>query len=157
MKFSEIVHRLNGVSCPVFGVSWTPTASDVQVARRIIRFLEDRRVLYNDYEWEVPEHCIQSVLEIRRFLTTELGNLKEGSGLVAQIRSMRAACRKFLDDLAHETGPRGRHRFSSPHKLDTALGELRSSFGAVIAPLAVQYGIDVEDELATILPAEDVD
>jgi len=38
-----------------------------------------------------------------------------------------------------------------------ALGELRSSFGLSVASLAVQYGIDVEDELATILPAEDVD
>ncbi len=100
MKFTEIISRLNGVSCPVFGVSWTPGAPDVSVARRIIRFLEDRRVLYNDFAWEVPDQCIQSALEIRKFLTTELGNLKEGSELVSPMRSMRAACRKFLNEMA---------------------------------------------------------
>jgi hypothetical protein len=36
-----------------------------------------------------------------------------------------------------------------------ALGELRATFGVQIAALAVAYGIDVEDELASILPVED--
>jgi hypothetical protein len=157
MKFTEIIARLNGVSCPVFGVSWTPSAPDVFVARRIIRFLEDRRVLYNDFAWEVPDQCIQSALEIRKFLTTELGNLKDGSELASPMRSMRAACRKFLNDMHHEFGMRTRPRFGNNYDFYTALGELRSSFGLNVASLAVQYGIDVEDELATILPVEDVD
>lgn len=42
------------------------------VARRVIRFLEDQRVLYNPSELEQPDHCVQSVLDIRRFLTAEL-------------------------------------------------------------------------------------
>jgi hypothetical protein len=36
-----------------------------------------------------------------------------------------------------------------------ALGELRAIFGVQIAQLAVKYGIDVEEELASILPIED--
>ncbi len=157
MKFTEIIGRLNGLSCPVFGVSWTPTAPDVSVARRVIRFLEDRRVLYNDFAWEVPDQCTQSALEIRKFLTTELGNLKDGSELAAPMKSMRAACRKFLNDMHYEFGMRTRPRFGNHYDFNTALGELRSSFGLSVASLAVQYGIDVEDELATILPNEDVD
>jgi hypothetical protein len=43
------------------------------VARRVISYLEDRRVLYNPTELEVPQHCIQSVLDIRHFLSHELG------------------------------------------------------------------------------------
>ena len=157
MKFTEIISRLNGVTCPVFGVSWTPSPPDVSVARRIIRFLEDRRVLYNDYAWEVPDQCTQSALEIRKFLTTELGNLKEGSELVSPMKSMRAACRKFLDQMHYEFGMRTRPHLGNHYDFYTALGELRSSFGVNIASLAVQYGIDVEDELGTMLPAEDVD
>jgi hypothetical protein len=37
----------------------------------------------------------------------------------------------------------------------TDLGELRAVFGIQIAQLAVKYGIDVEEELASILPIED--
>jgi hypothetical protein len=157
MKFTEIIARLNGLSCPVFGMSWTPSAPDVSIARRTIRFLEDRRVLYNDFAWEIPDQCVQSVLEIRKFLTSELGNLKDGSELAPPMKSMRAACRKFLNDMHYELGMPARPRFGNHSAFNTALGELRLSFGRTVASLAVQYGIDVEDELASILPVEDVD
>jgi len=35
-----------------------------------------------------------------------------------------------------------------------ALGELRGTFGIHVARLAAQYGLDIEDELASILPAQ---
>ena len=47
MKFQEILSRITGLSVPVFGVSWTPPAAEVTIARRVVTFLEDRRVLYN--------------------------------------------------------------------------------------------------------------
>jgi len=34
----------------------------------------------------------------------------------------------------------------------TALGELRGSFGVHLATLATSHGLDMEDELASILP-----
>ena len=46
MKFSEIANRLTGISTPLVGVSWQPTDLEVSAARRVIAFLEDRRVLY---------------------------------------------------------------------------------------------------------------
>ncbi|MBL8214680.1 MAG: hypothetical protein JNK87_28420 [Bryobacterales bacterium] len=155
MTFKEIISRLNGVSCPVFGVSWTPPVPDVQVARRVIRFLEDRRILYNDFAWEEPSHCVQSALEIRRVLTTELGNLKDGSELVAPLRAIRAATRKFLDASHGDFGTR--RGIAHDFGFFAALGELRASIGSSVAMLAVQYGIDVEDELAKTLPVADSD
>ena len=147
MRFSEIINRLNGFSCPVFGVSWSPLPLDVDTARRVITFLEDRRALYNDFAWEMPDHCIESAREIRSFLTTELGLLPDGSQLAPPLKSIRAACRKFMDGLQRQHSHR-RH-------LEEALGELRSTVGLNVAILAVQYGIDVEADLASILPAED--
>jgi hypothetical protein len=66
MKFSEIANRLTGISTPLGGVSWQSSDLEVSAARRVIAFLEDRRVLYAPEEMEVASHCVQSVLEIRR-------------------------------------------------------------------------------------------
>lgn len=63
----------------------------------MIAFLEDRRVLYDPCQMEVPDHCVRSVIEIHHCLTEELGKLEGGSELAASLRSMRAACRKFLE------------------------------------------------------------
>ena len=83
MKFKEILARLTGFSVPVFGVSWNPPEPEVQKARRVITQLEDRRVLCNASELEVPAHCVQSVIEIRRMLSAELETLDATSELTA--------------------------------------------------------------------------
>ena len=44
MRFTELLNRLTGISCPVFGVSWNPVDTERSIARRIIIFLEPRRV-----------------------------------------------------------------------------------------------------------------
>ena len=69
MRFSEVARRLTGISTPIFGVSWEPGEADTAVARRILAFLADRQVLFSPYALELPEHCVQSVIEIRYFLT----------------------------------------------------------------------------------------
>jgi hypothetical protein len=161
MKFKEIVNRLTGFSTPIFGVSWDPPQSHIAVARRIITFLEDRRVLYNPYHMEDSRHCIQSVIEIRQYLTSELGNLTDDEGLPQNLRAMRAACRKFLDTV-HEGDeePRLRRHYGfgdlpSIWIFNSALGELRGIIGIHVAALAAQHGLDVEGDLASILPAAD--
>jgi len=75
MRYQEIAARLTGFSVPLFGVSWDPPEPDVAIARRVLAFLEDRRVLYNAYHLEVEEQCAHSVTEIRHFLTNEIGAL----------------------------------------------------------------------------------
>ena len=99
MKFKEVLGRLTGFSVPVFGVSWNPPEPEVQRARRVITQLEDRRVLFNDSALEVPDHCVHSVIEIRRMLTGELEQLDPQNELATSLRAMRASCRKFLDDV----------------------------------------------------------
>ena len=65
---------------------------------------------------------------------------------------MRAACRKYLNEASDQSKPRFHVR---DFEIFAALGELRAVFGIHIAQLAVKYGIDIEDELASILPIED--
>jgi hypothetical protein len=175
MKFGEIVSRMEGFTPPVFGVSWQPATQDVTVARSIISYLEDRRVLYEPYEVETPQRCIESVIRIREFLTDVLTGQAVGADLTASVQAMRAACRKFLRAVDQRSGgPIGRE--FAEYNTDTgeyrpipwdpvpnmndvefnqALGELRGVFGIHVGMLAAKYGFDVEDELASILPEAD--
>lgn len=159
MKFKNIVKRLNGISTPVFGISWNPKGTDKDCAKGIIAFLEDRRVLYNPSEMEMPDHCVQSVLEIRQFLTQKIGTV-ESTDLQESLRAMRASCRKFLDTVGANDNII-RFGYQSGHwaswEFNGAVGEFRGIFGIHVARIAVMYGIDVEKDLAKILPANDID
>ncbi len=162
MRPSEIGKRLTGFSTPFGGVSWTAPEAEVLVARRVIRFLEDRRVLYNPFELEDPRHCVESIVAIRQFLTEELGHLPDDD-LSAQLGALRAACRKFLDSLRRPDGqplhlPHGMfHGGFEEWVFVTALGELRGVAGVLVAEIAAKYHLDVEDGLASILPADPAD
>lgn len=165
MKFSEIATRINGVSIPIFGVQWQPARSDVAAAREVITFLEDRRVLYNPYEVEVPEHVIASVIDIRREMTRSLAPGGLGQDLVGSLRMIRAACRKFMDSVGvGDSDSRGKlylppTAFGVHHMHDIgfnqSLGELRGVVGVEVFKIAAAHGLDVEDGLAAILPAAD--
>jgi len=161
MKFREALSRITGISVPVFGIQWNPPEAERAVAKRVLTFLEDRRVLYVPSEMEVPQHGVQSVLRIREFLTSELGRLTGDGQLDQSLRAMRAACRKFLDAVGPEDGPVVRHAFERHHyacwEFNQAMGEMRGVFGIYIAILAATYGLDVENGLSVIVPGLDVD
>lgn len=156
MKFGEIANRLTGISTPFGGASWQPAEMEISAARRVIAFLEDRRVLYEPEQMEVPYHCVHSVIEIRHRLSDELGKLDGSSELAASLRAMRVACRKFLErvgtdgrDGIHHANGWGFHSWT----FGSALGELRGTFGVHVARIAAAFKLDVEDRLASILPA----
>lgn len=158
MKFPEIAKRLTGITTPIFGVSWQPSDSERTVARRVITQLEDRRILFVPSEMEVPKHCVQSVIEIRQQLTTAIADVNESSQLSRVLRAMRAACRKFLtsvhsDERVIQLGA-SRGHYASWH-FNGAVGELRGVLGVHLAQISAQFGLDIEDELARILPAPD--
>jgi hypothetical protein len=158
MKFKQVAARLTGFSVPIFGVQWNPPEPEITITKRVLAFLEDRRVLYNPYDIEILDYCARSVIEIRQFLTAEIGKLPVSDGeLEDQLRAMRAACRRFLDTIQAASPPQVFH----PHwnhgqqEFFTALGELRSAIGLRIGILAAMYGLDLEDDLATLLPPKD--
>jgi len=148
-KFSELASRINGISIPIFGVSWKPSEPERATIRSLLIFLEDRRALYNPFAFEMEHEVAHSVLEIRTVLTDVLQRLPEASNALQNIRAMRAACREYLDSSHDGNGMGWRHSGFLAH-----LGRLRTIFGYHIAQLAVMYGIDVEGELAKILPPE---
>jgi len=159
MTFNDIKERLTGISCPFFGLSWNPPEADRTIARRVIIFLEDKRVLYNPSELEIPKCCIESVTTIRQFLTNEMCQTQDNSNLFSYMKAMRIACRKFLNiinstdhSFLNEAQYNGSY---SSWIFGSALGELRGTFGTMIAQISTAYGIDVEDDLAKIIPGKE--
>src|SRR5687767_10170350 len=161
MKFKEISSRITGFSIPIFGISWNPPEPEVTAARRVLTFLEDRRVLRNVIPREDVENCVQSVLKIREYMTGELSKLDSESELGRSLRAMGAAGRKFLDKVQeHDIKGAGTVDNLPPYKsavFNGALGEMRGVFGMHVAKIAANYGLDVNDELTGIMPDEDSD
>jgi hypothetical protein len=127
----------------------------------VLAQLEDRRVLYNPSSLEVPQHCVDPVIEIRRFLSSELGEVDGSTPLASSLRAMRAACRKFLDHVQERSPELVRHGWHHGHwaswDFNAALGELRGVFGIHVAQIAALYRLDVEQGLSSILPSVDED
>lgn len=151
ITFKEIANRITGISLPVFGVSWNPPESERQIVRETFIFLEDRRALYNDFAHEIEHEVAESVLAIRNELTAALKRLPESSEAVPSFKSMRAACREYLDS-THGQG--SRHSWGGPFTFMTQLGRLRAIMGVHLAYLAVKFGIDIDGELVRVVQAE---
>jgi hypothetical protein len=143
-----------GVGAFGFSINWEKVPGDEEVARRVITYLEDRRLLFGERHTQDQMHCVGSAIGIRNFLTKELMNGKPGKSLAASLRAMRAACRNFVE----AAGPDARNfRFRDGHHTDLfslALGELHTLVGLQLAVIANQYGIEIEDDLARILPPD---
>jgi hypothetical protein len=144
-KFTELATHLTGFNIPVFGVSWQPPEAQRKVIRDLLVFLEDRRVLYNPYSWEVEHEVIDSVMRIREELTAAIRRLPDDALSVSWLRAMRIACRTFLNS--------GRMPFRGDRSsIFLELGQLRALFGTHLAFLSAHFGIDLEPDLLSIVP-----
>lgn len=153
LHFKDLLSRINGISTPLVGLNWQPSKSELARAKSVVNFLEDRRVLYNPTELEMPDHCIDSVIEIRRRLTQELDGLSYKSQLRLKLKIMRAACRKFLDDTPDHVDLH--YGGYSAWVFYSNIGELRGIFGLCLRDIVLACRLDVEQGLASIIPTED--
>ena len=158
MKPAEVARRLKGLSFLGFGADWEPGEARVKTVRRVLAYLEDRRVLFVPWNVEVPDHCADSVIEIRHFLTEQIGELDDKDDRVApHLRAMRAECHQFLQTV----DPLREHIGFYPHmggmpgwQFCDALGGLRRVFGIHVGQLSADFRIDIDKNLASILPPE---
>lgn len=156
LLFREIASKITGFTTPLFGISWEPPKNERETAKSVVTFLEDKRVLYNPTSFEVPEHCISSVIEIRHFLTEKIETLNQSCELAKNLRTMRSACRKFLDTAQRfDRGEHFSYRNYHSQVFYGALGEMRGTFGFCLSQIVLAYGLDVEEDLASILPAKE--
>jgi hypothetical protein len=120
-------------------------------------YLENRRVLFGERFVEDERDCVRSALAIREFVTEQIAEAQPGATVEGLLRSIRAACRRFVDRAGrdgvnfhrHEGGPRSVHMIDA---MSLALGDLRTTVGFAVAALADRFDLEVEDDLALILP-----
>jgi hypothetical protein len=150
--------RLTGFSTPFVGASWTAPPAERDVAAKLLAHLEDRRVLYNPSDAESPEHCVTSVIEIRRLLSETLAKLGGRGALADHVRALGAASRRFLDRMGRD-GSHDYHAAASwghwrSWDFQDALGQMRGIFGVHLAIIAARYDLSIRGDLEGILPAE---
>jgi len=147
----KYLRHLTGISCPIFGVSWTPPEDERQLVRQYLAFLEDRRVLFEDYCSEDKQHVDLSIIEIRRETTSLIGkNLSTDAQ--DSLRAIRAACRDYLS-----SSDIRKHSRCDMAGTWSRLGQLRTLAGVHIARLCTIYGIEVEQQLLSIFPPIDTE
>lgn len=149
-----MTYRSTGLGAFGFSLNWEKVPGDAEVARRVVTFLEDRRLLFGDRHSEDELHCVRSAIEIRQFLTDELAKAKPGKSLEQSLRAMRVAMRAFVEAAGPNAVNFRYHHGYMTDPFSLALGELRSLVGLHLAVVADQYGIDIEDDLAQILPPD---
>lgn len=147
-------YRSTGAGAFGFSLNWEQVPGDKDVARRVITFLEDRRLLFGKRHCEDELHCVHSAIEIRRFLSDELAKAKPGRSLEESLRAIRIALRAFVEAAGPDAINFRYHHGNMTDQFSLALGELRSLVGMHLAVIADQYGIEIEDDLAQILPPD---
>lgn len=153
---AEKARQITGISFPLGGIQWRdPGPSDTELVRQFIVFMEDRRVLYNAMDLEVLSQVESSIHEIRAHCTKALQALPNNAFAVNPIRLIREAGRRFHDDRNEDfrffdNGWRD-GREGSPGFF-AALGAYRAITAYQVAMLAAGYEIDIEGELARVLP-----
>jgi hypothetical protein len=155
IPFRDLLRRLRGIYTPFVGVSWEPPIGEIELARKLVTYLEDRRALFYPFHVEVEWQVTDSILQIRHFLTGLVCEVKSNSLLHEAITAMRAACWKYLDEVhAHGVLLSNREGYG---RFAMALGELRAHFGLHLARICIAYKIDPEKHLTTIMPPESRD
>jgi len=126
---------------------------EIDLAKQLINYFEDRRILYDLYEKEIPNHGLRSVLVIRTELTNIKKQLGQQTSLYSRIDQMLKACRKFNSDTNHIDLEHLRY---DPKNLDwitftITLSELRKILGIHIGELSTLYKIKLSDDLKSIV------
>jgi hypothetical protein len=149
-------YRLTGVSggnaVLSGGVQWDIIASDRDVVVQLIDELEDKRLLWEDTTREQSERCAASASFMREFIGTLLRSPGLSRAVKAELKMMRGHFRTFMSNLT-DAGL-DRPGFVDPIALERVIGWLRKPVGEQVGLLAAQYGIELSEDLAGIVPRQ---
>ena len=151
LKGRELVARLTGIQTPIGGVDWQPPLEEQNKAREVLTYLAEQPVLSDPYDVAIGSFVVQSIIDLRGRLRSEIEELQTNSVLREGLHVMHAVCRRFLEE---NQSPRSGYGPPYEAQLHSTLGELRALFGIHIARIACAYDQEVDEHLVGILPPE---
>lgn len=149
-------YRLTGVSGGAVGISggvqWEVVPSDRDIVVSVVDELEDRRMLWEAIPRSRSHHCVTSANEMRKSISAHLKTPGITPPLKTELKLLR---RHFGDFMTHmsEAGldVPGSENFEL---LKPELDWLQSVVGEQLGMLAAQYSIEVDEDLARIVPQQ---
>ena len=151
LKGRELLARLTGIKTPIGGVDWQPPLEGQNKAREILIYLAEQPVLSDPYDAAIGSFVVQSIIDLRGRLRSEIEELPTYPVLQEGLHVMHAICRRFLEE---NQSPRSGYGSPYEAQLHSTLGELRALFGIHIARIACAYDLEVASQLVGILPPE---
>lgn len=177
MKFHEILSKLTGISCPVFGISWEPSIPERSYAKELVANIENRRLFFGadcrDEEGFLEEermilrapktvaygafmpYSVYSATETRHFISSMLSKLPEKSILNNSARSIRRSCTSFVANveplfLKQDIILDGTSLARKTYYYEKDI--LLKNVGQEIGRIVIAYGIEeIDDELGSII------
>jgi hypothetical protein len=110
----------------------TQASAERQMAEKLVRWLEGRRVLWNPMIKEIPEEAVKSVGTIRERVDGDFGDLRHPTARQA-LGTIRAACVELLDK------PRESFRSNLSTQAEGALQTFRDQVHPAVEALANAY------------------
>lgn len=139
--------QLTGASAFGGGLDWQVVPDDRDVARRVLLFLEDRRVLTQDPSREDYEGCRKGAQKIRNYVDVELGNTQEGGPLEHCLRRMRTASAAFITAAGQKSVD-----FKDDHSyFVSTLEAYRDTLATQIAQVSYEHKLQVPHDLQPLL------
>ena len=129
-------------------------ASDKALAREILNYFADRRMLFEGYAWESPREVFESVKLTREALRGFLARVADTSELISALNFLQDTYFTFLRHSGDLSSPQrlNEQPWESSERFRFALSALRKSCGFQFADIAKAYKLSIPQRLVEICP-----
>ncbi|MGE5545379.1 MAG: hypothetical protein ACM33T_00660 [Solirubrobacterales bacterium] len=130
-----------------------PSAAEAQAVAGLMSMIEGN-VLFSGHLAmpEEQDRCYSAVGELRRFISQTSLLLPEDALAQSVLGAMRAACRKYMDEVEAWDRRAGRRHAMPSFGFYQLLGAFREVMGLNLWRLADAYDLDIEARLAGYFP-----
>lgn len=149
MRVRELSRPGGGGAMPVGAPH---SAAEAQAVAGLVAMLEGNLLFSHGLQNEEQERCYRAVGDMRRLVGDTRTLLPDDAAAVPLLTTMRAACRKYIDEAELWDKKAGR-RFSMPtFAFYQLLGGLREVVGLYVWHLCDVYDLEVEGRIAAFFP-----